>query len=277
MHIARRLLPLLALPAIALAQDAAPPDPTGTVLADALAAAAPVRVVLLRRDAAGDAVDAAERARAAGARILVVSAAEIARLCGGGGTADVLAMSGADPGATLDDAFRADGPAWLLVDLAYPGNIGLSIRTAEVSGAAAVAIAPPLAGAARRAALRASIGAHRFFPVHWTTADAALAAARAAGRRIVALESSGTAAPWDVDLRGRILLVAGGVAAEEHHAYRRRRREGVSEGGGSEVTCTHRAGDGVQRGGRSSEGDGAAGDREANGTATGPQCCRGRC
>ena len=179
-------------------------------LADALAGAAPVRVVLLRRDAAGDAVDAAERARAAGARILVVSAAEIARLCGGGGTTDVLAMSGADPGATLDDAFRAESPAWLLVDLAYPGNIGLSIRTAEVSGAAAVAIAPPLVGATRRAALRASIGAHRFFPVHWTTADAALAAARAAGRRIVALESSGTAAPWDVDLRGRVLLVAGG-------------------------------------------------------------------
>lgn len=176
----------------------------------AVAAADGVRVVILRRGAGAAATAAAERQRAAGARVLVVSAAEIARLTGGGGTEEVLAMAGADPAAPLDRAVRAAGPAWLLVGLAYPGNIGLAIRTAEVSGAAMVAVAPPIEGAARRAALRASIGAHRFVPVFWTDAAAVVAAARGAGRRVVALESSGTSAPWEADLTGAVLLVAGG-------------------------------------------------------------------
>jgi tRNA G18 (ribose-2'-O)-methylase SpoU len=94
---------------------------------------------------------------------------------------------GPDPSATLDEAMRERGAAWLLVGLAFPGNIGLSIRTAEVSGAALVAIDPPLVGEPKRGALRASIGADRFFPGFWTDATAVVASARAAGRRVVVL------------------------------------------------------------------------------------------
>jgi tRNA G18 (ribose-2'-O)-methylase SpoU len=122
-------------------------------------------------------------------------------------------MAGPDPGASLDAAMREPGPAWLLVGLAFPGNIGLAIRTAEVSGAALAAVDPPLVGEPRRGALRASIGADRFFPVFWTDAASVVAAARAAGRRVVALESCGERAPWKADLRGPVLLVAGGERA----------------------------------------------------------------
>ncbi|MCE9637972.1 MAG: hypothetical protein K8T90_19910 [Planctomycetes bacterium] len=187
-------------------------------LAAALDGGLPVRVVFVRRDAATDGgradhADVIERARLAGARVIDAADAEIARLTGGGGTTDVLALAGPDPAASLDDAMRERGPAWLLVGLAFPGNIGLSIRTAEVSGAALVAIDPPLVGEPKRGALRASIGADRFFPVFWTDATAVVASARAAGRRVVVLESCGDRPPWDADLRGDVLLVAGGEHA----------------------------------------------------------------
>ena len=178
----------------------------------ALDAGRPVRVVFVRRDG-GAPPPQAERARLAGARVIVAAAGEIARLTGGGGTTDVLALDGPDPAATLDAAMRERGPAWLVVGLAFPGNIGLSIRTAEVSGAALAAIDPPLAGEPKRGALRASIGADRFFPVFWTDAATVVAAARAAGRRVVALEACGDRAPWAADLTGPILLVAGGEHA----------------------------------------------------------------
>jgi tRNA (cytidine/uridine-2'-O-)-methyltransferase len=52
--------------------------------------------------------------------------------------------------------------------------------------------------------------AERFFPVRWIASRDATFAARAAGHRVVAIEDSGTAAPFDVDLRGRVLFVIGG-------------------------------------------------------------------
>ena len=52
--------------------------------------------------------------------------------------------------------------------------------------------------------------ADRFMPVFWKPAAEVLGLAREAGRRILALEDVGDAAPWDVDLTGPLLLVVGG-------------------------------------------------------------------
>ena len=62
----------------------------------------------------------------------------------------------------------------------------------------------------RKAAVRASMKAHRFMPVHWVGGDDIVARAREAGFRIVALEDSGDTAPWDEDLTGNVLLIVGG-------------------------------------------------------------------
>ena len=52
----------------------------------------------------------------------------------------------------------------------------------------------------------------------YASAAEAVAAARAAGRSVVAIEDSGVHAPWEVELSGRVLLVIGaersGIAAE---------------------------------------------------------------
>lgn len=179
-------------------------------LTAALAAGAPVRLVLVRRDGPDASVrEAVERARAAGATVRHVTAPVLRRFSPGA-PEDVLALAGPPVEATLGELTVREGVVWLLAGVAYPGNAGFAIRTAEVSGAAGVVIDAPLDGAGRRAALRASMRADRLFPVLWEPASAALSAAREAGRRVVVLEDAGGTAPWDADLGGDPLVVVGG-------------------------------------------------------------------
>jgi tRNA G18 (ribose-2'-O)-methylase SpoU len=63
---------------------------------------------------------------------------------------------------------------------------------------------------AKREATRAAMRADRVMPVYWMASDRVLALARAAERRIYALEDVGDAAPWDVDLTAPALFVVGG-------------------------------------------------------------------
>jgi tRNA G18 (ribose-2'-O)-methylase SpoU len=181
-------------------------------VAAALAAGAPLRVVLLARDAPPEARALAERAGAAGARVLPASDNDLRRMTRTGAAAvgGLLALSGPDPAA---DPLAGSGAAWLLAGVAYAGNAGYAIRTAEVSGADAIFLDAPLDAEGRRRALRASMHAERFFPVHWRPAGEVLDAARAAGRRLVAVEDVGAQAPWELDLRGRVLLAIGGERA----------------------------------------------------------------
>jgi tRNA G18 (ribose-2'-O)-methylase SpoU len=52
--------------------------------------------------------------------------------------------------------------------------------------------------------------ADHFMPVFWEPALEAIAGARAAGRRVLAIEDVGTEAPWQVDLTQPLLLIIGG-------------------------------------------------------------------
>jgi TrmH family RNA methyltransferase len=176
-------------------------------LDEALRAGEPVRVVLAR---AGLSHAALERARAAGAVIRHVSARVVERLSHARPAADVLALVGDPPEATLDELLARDGAVWLLVGVAYPGNAGFAIRTAEVSGAAGIAIEAAFRREERREALRMSMRADWFMPVLWETAERVMERARAAGRRLVAIEDVGSHAPWEVDLRGPVLFAIGG-------------------------------------------------------------------
>ncbi len=185
------------------------------VVAAALARGEPVRELLLRRGAHGEELDALlERARVAGVTLRRLSPRQFDRLRRAGPPCEVLALvGGPPPGAGMDEVLGGDGGAWLLSGVAYPGNTGFAIRTAEVSGAAGVFVDAAFDHAGRRAALRASIGAQRFMPVLWEKTQEVLGAATACGRRILAIEDSGHAAPWQADLRGRVLFVVGGEAA----------------------------------------------------------------
>jgi TrmH family RNA methyltransferase len=105
---------------------------------------------------------------------------------------------------------QREGAAWLLVGVAYPGNAGFAIRTAEVSGAAGIAIDCDFAREQRRESLRMSMRADWFMPVLWESAATVVERAHAAGRRVVAIEDVGAKPPWQVDLRGPVLFAIGG-------------------------------------------------------------------
>ena len=185
---------------------------TGAIQA-ALGRGAPLQLIVVSAEAREAENALAEPARAAGVSIQVVGARHFARLCPPGESAEAIALLGDAPNASVAEVMARAGAVWLLVGVAYPGNAGFAVRTAEVSGAAGVFLDCDFDHARRREALRASMRADRFLPVHWLGAREVVAAARAAGRRILAVEDVGAESPWQTDLTGRVLFVVGGESA----------------------------------------------------------------
>jgi TrmH family RNA methyltransferase len=150
-----------------------------------------------------------EQARAAGVRVRIATPRVLERLSLSTPAPDLLALVGRDPDADLDAVLARRGAVWLMVGVAYPGNVGMVIRTAEVSGADAVVVDPVFDHTGKRAALRASMRADRFMPVLWEKPARWLDAARHTGHRLFALDDRGSHAPWEVDLRGPAIFVVG--------------------------------------------------------------------
>lgn len=168
-----------------------------------------LRLILVSRAPADPrSVALCERARARGIEVREVSENDLRRMARHGAP-DLLGLCAAPPRG-LDDTLAEGGAFWLLTGVAYPGNAGYAIRTAEVSGATGIAIDAPFDSAEQKRALRFSMHANRFYPVFWEAAAPLLARAKAHGRPRIAIEDVGRSAPWDVDLRGNPLLVIGG-------------------------------------------------------------------
>jgi TrmH family RNA methyltransferase len=177
----------------------------------ALRAGAPIVLLLVQRDAKDPAVpELAGRAGGAGIRIREVSAGVLRRMSHVEPPAEILALVGRSPEAGLEDLLAGSGAVWLLVDVAYPGNVGMAIRTAEVSGADGIIIDAAFDHSGRKFALRTSVRTDWYMPVLWERANTVLDRAAATGRRIIGIEDVGTRAPWETDLTGRVLLIVGG-------------------------------------------------------------------
>jgi tRNA G18 (ribose-2'-O)-methylase SpoU len=173
----------------------------------------PARLIVVRKDARGAPIEGLlARAREAGIPVQRAGARDFERLRGSATDREALAMMGPRPDASMDEVLSGKSSAWLLSGVAYPGNAGFAVRTAEVSGAAGVFIDSPFDRDQRRDALRASLRAERVLPVFWKATDVVLAAASQCGRRIVGIEDVGAQAPWDVNLTGPVLFVVGGEA-----------------------------------------------------------------
>jgi tRNA G18 (ribose-2'-O)-methylase SpoU len=180
-------------------------------IAEALDRGREIGLLLVCEDAADPALAAlAERAEGQGVPVRRASAAVLRRMTANGPPADVLALVGRRPTEDLESVLRRGGAVWLLAQAAYPTNVGVAIRTAEGSGATAIAVDAPFDHDGRRAALRAAMRADWYMPVFWQPADAVVAQARRAGLRIVGVENSGVRAPWDEDLTAPSLFIIGG-------------------------------------------------------------------
>ncbi len=179
----------------------------------ALRGATPPRLLLAARRA--DATDPTletlcEEAVERGVPVERVSTNDLRRMAAVRPPPQVLALCGPDPVRPFDELLAAPGALWLLAGVTYAGNAGYAIRSAEVSGAAGIVLDERFDPSERKRALRFSMHAERFFPVHWRGAAEVVGAARQAGRPVVAIEDVGDRAPWEVDLRGSPLLVIGG-------------------------------------------------------------------
>jgi len=177
----------------------------------ALCAREDVRLLLVADDARSGAMERlVEVAGACGVPVRKATRNVLARLSLPRPAEDALALAGRDPEAALDASLARGGALWLLVGVAYPGNVGMVIRTAEVSGADAIAIDGNFDHEGKRAALRASMRADKFMPVLWQGAAEVLERARVAGHRAIALDEAGARAHWDADLAGARVFVVGG-------------------------------------------------------------------
>src|SRR5213083_218616 len=170
-----------------------------------------------------------DRAAAAGAEIVRGAERRHERLAG---ELAVAALVGPERDADLDTVMARGGAVWLIAGARYAGNVGTAIRTAEVSGADGVYIDNDFDHDQRREARRASMRADRFLPVAWERAGDVIGAARRAGKRIVGIEDSGRAAPWEIDLTPPVLFIAGGEADGVPRAARALRRRGAHPDGG---------------------------------------------
>ncbi len=177
----------------------------------ALDAGASLRLVLVAdapRDPRTPALLA--RVRKLGITVQRSSANALRRLSKSDPPRELLALLGPAPDAKLDEALQGRGAFWQLVGVAYPGNAGFAIRTADVSGADGIGLDCSFGHDARREALRAAMRADRYLPVFWERTAEVMEQARAAGRSVLAVEDVGSAAPWAFDLARPLLLVLGG-------------------------------------------------------------------
>ncbi len=124
----------------------------------------------------------------------------------------ILALIGRAPHQEhLSGLMESSGPVWMMCGVAYASNLGLSIRTAEASGAAGVVITPVASRRVQRSMGHFSMGSDRFLPVFWEDdGEHVVVEAKQAGRPIFALETSGTTALREVEHIDRALWLVGG-------------------------------------------------------------------
>jgi len=176
----------------------------------ALRAGEEVRLLLVAEDArAEDVRSVIARAEESGIAVRTATRNVLARLSMPRPPEDALALVGRDPNADLAESLARGGAFWLLVGVAYPGNVGMVIRTAEVSGADAIAVDGGFDHEAKRAALRASMRADKFMPVFWLDAAQVLDAAKASGHRVLAVDEAGEGSHFAADLTGARVFVVG--------------------------------------------------------------------
>lgn len=176
----------------------------------ALTRGEPVQLLLVDRD--DDTPEVATLIATAIALAVTVwrgSAGDLLRMSRGAAPDRAIAMLGPSPDADLDALLQRGGALWLLYRAAYPSNVGFVIRTAEVSGAQGVIVDADFNHDQRSRAAHVSMGAHRVMPVLWREGVDVIERATRHGYRVVGLEDSGRNAPWELDLRGPVLFVAG--------------------------------------------------------------------
>ena len=172
----------------------------------------PSLLLVLEENLSPAAADLAGRAIDLGIPVHYESERELRRMSATEGGAEILALEGPPLAQTLDELMASDGIVFVLVGLRYPGNVGFILRSLEVAGGAGVVLDTDWEASQREQATRIGMRADRFFPLLEASAMDAIHSARKRGRRAVAVETSGTNSPWQIDLSRPTVVVMGSEA-----------------------------------------------------------------
>src|SRR3954447_8771183 len=139
------------------------------------------------------------------------SGEELERLCGSPDHQGVVAEVDPYPYGDPVGVLRGGGLLVALDQVQDPRNLGAVARSAEQAGAAGLVIPERRAAEVTAVACKASAGAVEHLPIarvrnrgDW------LGEAKEAGFWIWGADAGASAAPWDVDLSGKTVLVMGG-------------------------------------------------------------------
>jgi tRNA G18 (ribose-2'-O)-methylase SpoU len=183
-------------------------------VAAALDAGSPIALLLVKEGVPSlRAAQLVERAAGLGIPVLLESEREMRRMTARETEQELLALAGPDPAGDLDTLMARPGVVFLLVGLRYPGNVGFILRSVEVAGGAGIVLESDWQQTQRDEALRIGMRPDRFLSVLYADAAEALESARRAGRRVVAVETSGQSLPWEANLSAPLVLVIGGEAS----------------------------------------------------------------
>ncbi len=129
--------------------------------------------------------------------------------CAPGDPPEVIAMFGLPPTSDLNELMQRPGLVVGLCGLRYPANVGFILRSVEVAGGAGVVLDADWGEKQLDEAFRVGIRPNRFMPVVRAETEELLEAAHAGGRRVLAVETSGIATPWESDWRTPAVLLVG--------------------------------------------------------------------
>lgn len=176
----------------------------------ALAAGVGVVDVCLRENAPREAVEAAQRAETAGARVTLLGERAFARVAYGDAPDTVVAVAERPETAleSLDDL----GPSPLLAvveGVEKPGNLGAVLRTADAVGADAVLVADPVTDPFGPNTIRASRGTVFSLPLVAADGATMMAWLKARSIRLLAATPGANKNYTDTDMTGPLAIAVG--------------------------------------------------------------------
>ncbi len=160
----------------------------------------------------GDAPVVVDRARTAGARVVLVSGPVLDRLAYGERSDGLVAIIAIPDTAIERLTLPADPLVVVLESVEKPGNLGAVLRSADGAGADAVIAADPRTDLYNPNAIRASLGTIFTVPVASGSSAQVRTRLDQDGIRILAARVDGSVPYTDVDLTGPVALVLGSEA-----------------------------------------------------------------
>ncbi len=167
------------------------------------------------KDAGGERAALVAEAKARGVRVRTVPLPELTRMAKGGNhqgaVAEFEAFQYTDADEFLQSLAGQDDAVVVVLDsVKDPGNFGAILRTAAAAGARGVIVPSDRAVGVTPAVVRASAGAADRIPVvRVVNVARALEDLKQQGFWVFGADAGGDAPLWDVDLRGRAVIVLG--------------------------------------------------------------------